>query len=281
MEEMEAARSPWEARVGLARRGWATEVRLTRTGLGRSGPDRVAAGCWARTWHWAGGIGEVCLHMHAILEPSAPDAVAKLGALISRVGELCEKAERDFPDTVPCQITERGPDGLPLLAENEMQTRHLRDQLRDLTPSENIPEGVEAGPDPHLFALMMAARDGLETEDSINPYFGRSRYSRDCENRDWGYKLRMAIRELNGTRISYQPQEFTTRLLAPRVVSGLIGGTKASLLDLFRTYGPEGELAGATTNGLPPGFETLAEVIERRPSEEAARGAEAGQDPGP
>lgn len=262
----------WKLRVGLARRGWATEVRLTRTGLARSDGDRVAAGCWARTWHWAGGIGEVCLHEHATLDLAAPDAVTTLVGLVSRVDRLCAKAERDFPDAVPCQLPERDADGLLRLAEHEMQTRYLQDQPRDLTPSENIPEGVEAGPDAHLFALLMAARDGLEVEDSVNPYFGRSRLTRDCENRDWGYKLRLAIREAGGAKVAFRPQEFTTRLLSPRVASGLIGGAKASLLDLFRSYGPEGELAGMTPNGLPPGFETLKEAIEKRRAEEARRG---------
>jgi len=278
MKETGRSKTPWELRVGLARRGWATEVRVTRVGLGRSGRDRAAAGCWARTWHWAGGVGEVSLHEHATLDVAAPDALGALVDLVSRVDRLCEKAERDFPDAVPCQLPERDADGLLRLAENERETRYMRGQPRDLTPSENIPEGVEAGPDVHLFALLVAARDGLDSEDAINPYFGRARLIRDCENRDWGYKLRLAFRELDGTRISYQPQELTTRLLAPRVVSGLIGGAKASLLDLFRSYGPEGELNGATRNGLPPGFETLAEVIEKRRADEAARDAEADRE---
>ena len=262
--------TPWEIRVGLARRGWQTELRLTRTGLARSDQDRVSAGCWARTWHWAGGIAEVCLHEHAIFDPASPEAPARLGQLIGRVDRLCAKAERDFPEAVPCQLMERGEDGLLLLAENDFQTRHLRDQRRDLFPSENILDGVEAGPDAHLFALRVGAQDRLEVEDSLNPYFGRTRFARDCENRDWGYKLRLAVREFGGEKVSYRPQEFTTRLLAPRAVSGLIGGSKASLLDLFRSYGPEGELAGATPNGLPPGFETLAEMMAMRRAEGAA-----------
>lgn len=271
--------TPWEVRVGLARRGWQTELRLTRTGLVRSDQDRVAAGCWARRMHWAGGIAEVCLHEHAIFDPGAPDAASRLRDLIDRVDRLCARAEREFPDTVPCQLMERGEDGLLRLAVNTFQTKHLVTQNRDLAPSETIPPGVEAGPDAHLFALLIAARDGLEAEDSLNPHFGRSRYARDCENRDWGYRLRLAVREANGVKVAFRPQEFTTRLLAPRAVSGLIGGSKAALTDLFRAYGPEGELAEMTPNGLPPGFETLAELIAARKAEEAARLAEAAPDP--
>lgn len=271
--------TPWEVRVGLARRGWQTELRLTRTGLVRSDQDRVAAGCWARRMHWAGGIAEVCLHEHAIFDPGAPDAASRLRDLIDRVDRLCARAEREFPDTVPCQLMERGEDGLLRLAVNTFQTKHLVTQNRDLAPSEAIPPGVEAGPDAHLFALLIAARDGLEAEDSLNPHFGRTRYARDCENRDWGYKLRLAVREANGVKVAFRPQEFTTRLLAPRAVSGLIGGSKAALTDLFRAYGPEGELAGMTPNGLPPGFETLAEMIAARKAEEAARSAEGASSP--
>ena len=277
---MEGAQiTPWEIRVGLARRGWQTELRLTRTGLARTDQDRVSAGCWARRMHWAGGIAEVCLHEHAIFDPVAPDAASRLRDLLDRVDRLCAKAEREFPDTVPCQLMERGEDGLLRLAVNTFQTGHLTPQNRDLTPSEAIPPGVETGPDAHLFALLIAARDGLEAEDSVNPHFGRSRYARDCENRDWGYKLRLAIREANGVKVAFRPQEFTTRLLAPRAVSGLIGGSKAALTDLFRAYGPEGELAGMTPNGLPPGFETLQELIAARKAEEAARSAEGAPAP--
>ena len=278
---MEGAQiTPWEIRVGLARRGWQTELRLTRTGLARSDQDRVSAGCWARRMHWAGGIAEVCLHEHAILDPAAPDAASRLRDLIDRVDRLCAKAEREFSDTVPCQLTERGEDGLLRLADNTFQTMHLVTQNRDLSPSEAIPPGVETGPDAHLFALLIAAQDGLDAEDALNPHFGRSRYARDCENREWGYKLRLAVREAGGVKVSYRPQEFTTRLLAPRVISGLISGSKTSLLDLFRAYGPAGELAGSTPNGLPPGFETLAEMIAARGAEEAARRA-APADPAP
>lgn len=263
--------TPWGVRIGMARRGWQTELRLTRSGLARSDQDRVAAGCWARTMHWAGGIAEVCLHEHAIFNPDSPEAPARLIDLIRRVDRLCRKAEREFPDTVPCQLMERDEDGLLRLAESEMLTRHLRDQRLDLTPSENIPQGVEAGPDAHVMAILAAARDGLHVEDSINPYFGPSRYSRDCENRNWGYRLRLAVREVNGVKVSFRPQEFTTRLLAPRAISGLISGSRTSILDLFRLYGPEGDLAGVTSNGQPPGFETLKEAIAARERELAAR----------
>jgi hypothetical protein len=273
--------TPWGIRVGLARRGWQTELRLTRTGLGRSDEDRVAAGFWARTMHWAGGIAEVCLHEHAIFDPASPEARAQLEGLVRRLDRLCLKAERDFQDTVPCQLMERGDDGLLVLAVNTFQTGHLIPQNRNLHPSEAIPPGVETGPDAHLLALLIAARDGLEAEDSLNPHFGRSRYARDCENRDWGYKLRLAVREANGVKVSYRPQEFTTRLLAPRAISGLIGGSKTVLSDLFRAYGAEGDLAGVTSNGFPPGFETLAEMIVARKAEEAARLAEREEDPDP
>jgi hypothetical protein len=271
----------WGIRVGLARRGWQTELRLTRTGLGRSDGDRVSAGFWARTMHWAGGIAEVCLHEHAIFDLAAPDAVSRLTDLIDLVDRLCRRSQREFPDTVPCQLMERGEDGLLVLAVNTFQTGHLIPQNRNLHPSEAIPPGVETGPDAHLLALLIAARNGLEVEDSLNPHFGWSRYARDCENRDWGYKLRFAVREANGIKVAYRPQEFTTRLLAPRAISGLIGGSKTVLSDLFRAYGPEGDLAGATSNGFPPGFETLAEMIVARKAEEAARLAEREEDPDP
>ena len=267
---MEGAQiTPWELRVGLARRGWQTEFRLTRSGLTWSGQDRVSAGFWARRMLWASGIAEVCLHEHTVLDPTSPEAASRLLDLIDRVGRLCAKAEREFPETVPCQLMERGPDGLLQLAENAFQTRHLRDQPRDLIPSENIPDRVEMGLDAHLFALLIASQDGLEVEDFLNPHFGRSRYARDCQDRDWGYKLRLAVREAGGVKVSFRPQEFTTRLLAPRAVFGLIDGAKAALSDLFRAYGPEGELAGTTPKGLPPGFETLAGMIAMRRADEA------------
>jgi hypothetical protein len=265
--------TPWKVRVGLARRGWQTELRLTRSGLGLSDQDRVAAGCWARTMHWAGGISEVCLHEHAIFDPASPEAPGRLLGLIDRLDRICAKAERDFPDTVPCQLSERGEDGLLRLAVNTFQTGHLITQNRDLTPSEAIPDRVETGPDTHLLSLLRAARDGLDVEDSINPYFGHSRFARDCKDREWGYKLRLAVRRSNGVKVLYRPQEFTTRLLAPSVVAGLIDGSGSGLISLFSTYGAEGVLHGSTPNGMPPGFETLTEAVVARREAEAARAA--------
>jgi len=109
--------TPWETRIGLARTGWQTEIRLTRSGISSTPTGNVAAGVWARRMHWAGGIADICLHEHAILAIDAPEAAGRLGDLVQRVERLCRKAERDFSQTVPCQLMERAEDGLLRLSE--------------------------------------------------------------------------------------------------------------------------------------------------------------------
>lgn len=79
--------STWIYRLSLARQGWTSQLRLTRHGVRRSEDNIVAAGFWAKTWYWSGGISDICLHDHAMIDLNHPDANAHVAAIIRNVGE--------------------------------------------------------------------------------------------------------------------------------------------------------------------------------------------------
>lgn len=262
--------SAWADRMALTRKGWKTEIRLSRDGLKQGPEDRVAIGVWADTSYWKGWITDICLHDHTIRACNDPALPAVIAGLLANVREACERAEDEFPDSVPCVMPEKSPSGRLIMAVNTHETRYATGRSRDYYPTEAVPDGPDTGPDTHLCALIAAAASGLHVTDSINPYFGRSRYARDCKDRDWGYRLRLAVREIDGVKVEFRPQEFSTRLLAAPVVAGLIHSSHGSLLNHFRSYRPDGASAGATGNGLPPGFRSVQEAAaEHRATEEA------------
>lgn len=257
--------------MALARKGWRTAIRISRETLSSGGDDLLSVGFWAESSYWKGWSTDVCLHDHLLGEMNDPALPAAIDDLAANVLEACLRAERDLWDSIPCATGKKMPDGRLILGVNSAETRHCAKRPRDFFPTEALPPGPDAGPDRHIDALLAAVGAGMRVEDSINPFFGRSRFSRDCKDRDWGYRLRLAVREIDGVRIQYEPQEFSTRLLAAPVASTLIHASKRALLDHFEAYAPSGALAGMTSNGLPPGFRTLQEVVAEHEARSLAK----------
>lgn len=257
--------TPWSQRMSLARQGWSTEVRLSRIGVASSAPDTVVAiGVWARRWFWHGWITDVCLHDQAVVDLAQRDGARHAARLVENVSEACGRAEAQYLEAIPCQLAHKDAEGRLVLTESIGDTLRCHGSQRGHFPTEAIPPGIEEGEDRHLEALIHAALRGLHVEDSLNPHFGRTRYMHDCKDRDWGYRVRLAVRRSAGVKVSFRPIESTTRLLAPSAAVGLTDGAQDSMLDLFDSYAPEGEMHGRTGNGLPPGFETLQESSWRR-----------------
>lgn len=253
----------WRDRVALARAGWATEIRLSADGI-RSKPEGVfACGFWARSSYWKGWISDIRIHDHAILDLRQKGAAAQVAALAANVREACERASRDFPDAIPCLVPGKDENGRLRLVENDWEMRQIDARQRAFFPTENIPEGLEeescATAGSHLDHLIEAALGGFHVEDDINPYFGRNRYARDCKNRDWGYRLRLAMRNANGVQIAFRPRPFTVQSLHEAHACGMIKTAQRSTAELFASYAPGGDLEGRTPNGLPPGEQTIEE----------------------
>lgn len=266
------ARAAWIDRVALARQGWHTEIRLTTQGIGQQPAGVVAAGCWARTNYWTGWITDICLHDHANIDLREADAAARLYALIASVRHTCERAAREFPDSIPCQTHPKQADGLIALAENSWDMRDIAARMRDSHPTEAIPEGIEDAPAtlPHLDRLICAALDGLHVEDAVTPHIGRARYARDCQNRDWGYRLRLAKRHSGDIKVAFRPMSFQVESLHEELVSSLTQSAHEGLSRLFSRHAPGGDLQGSTANHLPAGVRTLADHMAENDARIAA-----------
>lgn len=263
--------SAWEKRIELARDGWTTECRVTNTGIGNLSKTHRAVGLWAKTWFWDGRISEVSLHAQSIVSFSRGHVANEIERLSSILHEACFRARREYRDAVPLVDHDQSTSDRIALRENPEETRRLREAKRAFYPTEAIPDGVGAhGTRAHENALADAAARGLDVSDRVDPYFGSGRMIRDCQERLWGYRARLAMRSWNGVRVSFDPQEFTTRNLEEVMISELTRSSAAALNELFAEYGETGLRAGETRNGLPPGFMTLEEKAATMPAPDPA-----------
>jgi len=252
--------SLWTTRLALARSGWMTEIRLDRSGLGADPGARIACGAWARRHDWKGWVADVVLHAHAIVDLKAEDIAEGMSRTFVRLQDACIRAEAEFVETIPCMTTRLGPEGKLELAENRWELDQVRNTARDVFPSEALPEDVRpygAEGEIHLEALCRLAQLGLHVEDSLNPYFGPARLIRDCKNREWGYRLRIAVREAEGRRIRFQPQEISTRILHEEVVASITENAGAALTGLFAGTADAPRSGTDSGTALPPGFAFL------------------------
>ncbi len=258
---------PWADRLELARAGWKTDIHISRHGVGKKREGCLSCGVWAKTNYWHGRITDICIHDHGIFEPNHQDIAVGLSKLIANVKEACIRAVDEFPDSVPCvSVPLYREDGSIRLVESGLETSHFKKGHAEHFPTEAIPEGMESGAytvaGGHLEAMATAALKDCHVEDSLNPYFGRHRYMYDCKDRDWGYKLRIAPLEFDGTKISFKPFEYSTTYLQEGAITKMISTSAHELrMDLFN-YGKNG-IHQRRSNGLPPGMITLEEYRQK------------------
>lgn len=265
--------SAWKTRIELAQRGWHTNIRISREGIGKAHPDKRSIGIWAETGYWKGSLANVCLHLHTICDIRT-DGKAALEALVADVNEVCLRAESEFTDRVPCMGIGRDDEGRGILLEHSDETERLRGMKKEHWPTEKLLPDAASYVDGgicHLDALHTAALMDISVEDSLNTYLGPPRYAHDCKDREWGYRLRLIKSLWGGEKLSFQPQTSSTHTLHEVYVGRLIEGSSEALNELFELYGSHGACAGQTPNGLPPGFMTLRESLDAREAENAAR----------
>ncbi|MFZ3584272.1 hypothetical protein ACOI1H_19220 [Loktanella sp. DJP18] len=244
----------WSDRIALTRAGWRTEMRFTRNGIASENPHNRACGVWASRSDWHGVIADVYLHHHAILDLDDPDIHQKLTQLWSELRALCVRAVHTFEKDVPCIIIK---DGTLDLAVNRYASDLSAEDTRDVFPTEDLPVHLEYaviwdGND-HLAALVDAARAGLHVEDSLNPWFGRSRMIRDCKDRTWGYRLRLTQRDSGDVKVVFKPVTFSVETLHEDCLRALVVASHASINRLFARFAAGGADDGTTDNALPPG----------------------------
>lgn len=264
-------KTSWQCRVSLARMGIHTDTRLNTMGIGNESGFERSYGVWGKTWFWQGWITELCIHGHALIDLRHPDdAIGKMTRLHQKVLEAFKRAQVDFPDSIPCMAHKPREDGLIGLVENSWETERATQNPRRHWPTEVLAEGIEAstGDETLLRRQLHLSSKGLHVEDALNTYTSPGRMLHDCKDRTWQFKTRIAVREFQDEKISFKPQEFSTRYLEEESASSLSQTAGDILLESFATYAPGGPKHGATGNGLPPGFKTLAEF---RAEEEARK----------
>lgn len=242
--------SAWPDRLHLARKGWVTDIRLSRMGIASAPQSHQSFGFWAKRPDWHGRWGEVCLHDHVTVNLEDPEAALRSMAQASAsVREACDRAWETYRDAVPCPRMDRDPDGGIGLTVSTYHTKHWEGCTLRPSPVEKIPDGLEAlSPDvgePQLRAVLDLVAAGLHVEDRLDPWFGPSRFVHDTSPRDWGYRTRLARKQQGETRVVFRPTETTTRLLDEMSVTGLLLTSGQALTDLFARCLP----------ALPPGFE--------------------------
>lgn len=261
----------WTARIDLARRHWRTRTSLDANGIRQRSPTDMVFGVWANANHWAGDVSDVCLHEHLRVDLADPESVTRISAAVLRIHEACLRAERDFPDQVPC-MGERLEDGRLGLAISTWHTQNLRPPQDDYRPSEAIPEGVEiasrADPDLWVRTIRDLRLAGLHVEDHLNPWAGPPRTARDCQNRSWQYDFRIQMRDTPEGRVEFRPKRFRSEELSEPVIAGQLRAAADGIRALHALYAPGGACAGTTPNGLPPGTRLLSEVIAERETRE-------------
>ena len=89
----------WIDRMHLAQLGWKTEMRVARHGL--ADKTDLNVGFWAHTWRWHNRVAEVKIHAHASCEANADKLMEVFDDLSAKVVEACERAWREYPDSVP------------------------------------------------------------------------------------------------------------------------------------------------------------------------------------
>lgn len=242
----------WTERLRLAKLGWKTTLRVNRNGI--ADREKLGVGFWAHTWHWHGRISEVNLHAHAVVDRDPSQLVEAFARLSGRVSEACDRAWREFPDSVPCQLPERLPDGRLALEKDSWSSRHFDlSQIRNFKPETLQVPTVETG----LYAstvadLAMVA--GTDFEDEINPY-ARPGYVGDEGPRSWQYAAYQRVFSRNDIRIKVNRQRIRTDVLDEAVVAAIADSGCRAILKRFDDYAPGGCRFGETPNGLPPEHE--------------------------
>ena len=244
--------SAWLQRIALAKLGWRTEIMIDKMGVASDDPMDVRFGIWARRNHWGHALSDVCLHDTVCinLEDDTHGDLARHA--IDTVHTGCMTAMSLYTDTVPCQMPGK-VDGKLTFAEHRAETDYIRNFVGSVQPTERLLDDLRAydGDQDFIAAVCDVARDGFKIMDSLDHHFGHSRMARDCANRDWGYRIRLAPQLHRGAAVSHNPVESTTRMLHETAVVNLARGAGHSLRAYFDRF----------ADGMPPGYRSREDAL--------------------
>lgn len=154
----------WEQRMDLAIRGWSTDVRIGTLGMASSPPSEIGFSIWAKRWHWAGGVSEICLHAHTDFNLDIGNGRSRIEACVAKLHDGCLRAVADFPDSVPYQMSGMGT-GRIELGFNESGTKQW-DRNRNVHPTEKLlgDASLYAGQDDHVDQLVETGMQRMHIE---------------------------------------------------------------------------------------------------------------------
>jgi hypothetical protein len=263
--KLDVSMSRWLQRIVLAQNGWKTEARFSKTGTSSKDPNVGVFGVWAKRNFWGHSLSDVCLYSTVRINLADAGCEHDVNTAFDTVHEACHRAMREYTDTVPCQYGTLS-DGRIGFAEHKAETEYMRKFVGEVRPTEKIAKNFlnYSGSNDHVEALLEAARQGIYIDDHLTYYFGPRRMPRDVAEREWGYKLRLFPTMRYQEQIAFAPIEFTSRMINEDAVSSLIEASSNSVVDLFDRFAPGGKLAGQTRNGLPPGYNWYADILEDR-----------------
>lgn len=257
----------WIDRMHLAQLGWKTEMRVARHGL--ADKTDLNVGFWAHTWRWHNRVAEVKIHAHASCEANADKLMEVFDDLSAKVLEACERAWREYPDSVPCRMPDPLPDGRIALVLATHETKHFNlSQVREIEAERLTVPRRES----RVYARTAAALSlipGTDFEDEINPY-ARPSFVADTAPRFWQYEAFHRVFQRNDIRIKATRQLVRCEALDENVVAAVADAGCRSVLRMFDDYAPGGPRHGETENGLPPGYEVWPPIqAAPDPDEEA------------
>jgi hypothetical protein len=278
----------WGVRLALAARGWHSDTRLMSDDPGSSGEKTYNFQVWFSRWDWHGRTSDkIVLHTGIKVSPrDEAGAVAGMSRAVHEAAALALQAWEEFPHSIPHMGVGRNPDGALRLVEDRTSTDYIfrknGGKLANCYPTEALTD------DPSTLCDLSSSRSGkpgfasvdptllsaLRLADAVGWYqddlttFGRNenRARGDVKDRVWGFDYCVVPREWNGVAVSYDPLRFSVNVLAESMVTLSLDGTRQAMEKLTELYGPTGDLAGTTPNGLPPGMITLK---EKQAAEEA------------
>lgn len=210
----------WDMRVALAEMRFSTDLRMSSWGWGKG---NCGVGIWAKSFYWGDLIAETCFHEHVKLSLS-DDASAYEAAIhkaMASVFETVQRARREFPDRVPCQVPDRLPDGrigIVFSSYTDAREREGRERLgydaSHFPPIDWALLPKESGGESYAREVAQLSHLGLtdgdlevDWEDFLNPY-AEPRYVRDTRPKVWQYQASPRVRKFRDRQISAvgQPQ---------------------------------------------------------------------------
>jgi hypothetical protein len=253
-------------RLLLAINGWHSDIRISRMGM-MSSPDNMCSfQIWFSRWDWKGRASDRITFFSGAYLYSDNFSKSLLNAqkAVYDAAEACFRADKEFENSIPHMGNGREKNGKLKITINEIATKHIfaSSQKINRFPTENLSQNLlTLEKDDNFFKTIFPfTNKSIDYEDRITTFDFNN--PRNYENRNWGYKSRLIIKNINNIKVSYTPIESFLNTLEQTQINNHIEARYQDIKQLMFDYSEKGSLYNTTYNGLPPGFKTVAEKLE-------------------